>query len=1165
MIENNFIQDRTIAAQTSTTAEEDAKRWGIDPTVIKPQPQETPVAKNVQDIMSAPLEGAAKGAAATAESAVNLIPAAGDAIVSGMKQFDSWLQEKGLTHEALISTDFKFPKLDVVGPPSKDQQYGYAIGQFLAQTSAFAAGSVGMGVGKSIALSGPIAAAVMDPKAPRLADYIKDTPLVGPIAAFLVSKPDDSEAMSRLKNGLEAMTGNALLAGAFATVAGGLKNLRGTATEVVLPGSGPESAALKDVTPTPVEPLPGSPKSVDVVISPDYKSPLAGQSPDALLTKIRDMKAVGPEQIISNVDPAEKSGSASVDAQLAAQQGEQATMNQAARSRTGTTVDETLTAGSAIHADATRMQELLNRPTGASYNAEEITALGFETEAASKRLMQIAGDIVQNNASGLEVTEQVLTQYRQMADYFPFVREVFEGAMSESGRALNIKNYVFGTDMNKQAMSEYLALNGGSAEIKDQAAMLTEIFSNKGPQALQDVASKTVKGSTWGQALGEIYIQNLLSPMSAMKAVLSNISQQSLGILERQLAPAYAAARGEDTLALQMKFAANEATKSMARSAVAEISSGLEVFAESMKRFGQEVASGSPVQALDKLSRQASKGNRFAYQQGYAASSESLGVNNRLGAALIDTAASTLRLMSSPIAVVDRWSDALSFKMQGTYLATMKGMEKGLSGEELNSYVSGILAKEPTLPSLPSEVTPESMQKYLSDKAQYNEHKDIWDGIGKYRDAVKLQQTPESGWGADLYKAVNNDEVNDVLSVNGLPIVKAVSPFIRVAVNQAQLALDSTPFVQGLSVRNKEILAAGGVEADLLAARLKVMGTLMGLGAAGGLTHFMTGQGSLNPDTRASEKARGVVPYSFGSHAAFRELGAAGIVMSIGADLGVVGQYVGTGILSKEQEISIKDATEYITGSILDKITIDDVVVDFWSGAKDQNMKNLTKDTGNKLAGGAGALFVPATVNFARLQTDPFYRQSNNIIMDIVNRIPGLSDKLPAALDVMGYPIEHNKGFVRNVTDFNDNVVEKNQVLKGLINLGMAGALVNPDPEKGDPMTIRPMQKSLKFNGVTESIPLTPAQYNDMVLMSLGKESPDSSGNFQEQIKGILSNNKPDEIKKIQIKNAFAASRRLSKGMMLQKYPDLMEKYRELLSTRADALRGDSTDFMEDE
>lgn len=1180
MIESTYLKSRELASEELKSTDDLARELGFDPAEINKEEQQKPepfISTPATTGESPTASGAGKGIAKTAETAVNILPDVGNAVMDGLNKFDGWLQSKGYTHQDLISNDFRFPRLDlgIEGKVKKNERMGYALGQALAQVASFGTVSAARGVKTGIAVGGAVAAAVQDPKGPRLSDSLKDLPIVGPVAELLASKPDDSEVVGRVKNAIEGMTLDTGLTLATLGVLSGMRKLKPVEEAVV----GGEQAAIKAETQAAPEALtppkiePGSPKQISIELPDTYKSPLAGKDPDALLSDIRSIRSQGPDQVLSNIEPAARQG-APVDVQLAAQQGTQATINQELRSRSGTTIDQTLVAAAELHSNTEKFQALLNRPVGSGYSAEEITALGFEVESASEKLMQSANAIVEARSSGKPITDEMLSAYKQMADYFPYTREVFEGAMSESGRALNIKNYVFGSGMNKQLMSEYIQLHGGSAAIEDQAAMLADIASKKGSEGINQVAKELTKQATWGQAVYEVFVQNALSPLSAIKIASSNIAQQSIGIIERHIAPSFARARGETQLADQMSAAAWDATKATLRESVAEVTSGLETFAESMVAFAKDTFSSGPVSAYDKLSRKATEGFRFDYRKTPAMSSEALGIENRIGASLVDLWGATSRLGVSPVSMADRISDAVAFKGQGTYLARLKGMEKGLVGEELTKYVDTMLASSPIRPQIPTARTAEAMQAYSAELNLFKEKQEIWSGISDYRNAVKFQGTPTTGWGKHVYEAINESDI----SVMGVPVLKAVSPFVRNNVNMAQAAFDSIPFLRGISPRNKAILQGGGREADLLMSRYKIYNTLMALGAAGGVSGMLSGQGSLNTDVRRSQQERGVLPYSFGNVARYRDLGIAGSIMGLGADIGVLAQYIGTGIMDPKWEASVADASVYLAASLADKVVIDDVVADFWSGMRQDSLKDIMRSAPANLQRQLVTTGLPAAgaLTFIRNQMDPYKRVTKvgevelaglrNIVLDLANRLPGVSNNLPPALDTLGYPIEHNKGFIRNVTDFDDNLVEKNKTLKGLIALGMAGALVDPHPQDGETtMAIRPMDKSLRFRGTSDEIPLSPTQYNDMVLMSLGKESPGDKGEIEGRIQNVLDGNKPDEIKRILIKKIVAAGRQAARGKMLSKYPEIMAKYRELIRQRSGALKGDSSDFAEEE
>lgn len=1161
MIENTYRINREIQSEVLPTSEEfvtELKKYGIEPEMPQaPKPGELqPAQPSGKPDMQSDVSGLAKGAAKTAENIANVIPDIANAFQSGAQALDEWMLKTGITKDHLVNPKAaKFQRYDWDVKPTKEQEFSFLLGSFASQLATFGltAAKTGSLVGGAAA-GGATSFAVQDPQAPRFSDYLKDTPIVGPMADFLSSSPDDSEAESRFKNAIESMGIDTALGLAVSKIAGGYRTWKSSVAALEdTAKAAPTGAqpAIKETTAV------GQPKTfvaakMEQVPEPSIKEPVRnvfeGMTPQQINEDIQTaLREFDPEKEGINFQPYIRADVPSTGLAMAVEKKAGALGRPASK-----TDPEVFAKAAEIVGNTEKITELLNRPMGSAFTDIEVTALNMEMTSAGNEATKILDNIKELESVGADIPEATLVALDQQLSYFTNTFAKFNQSTSAAGSSLRMANYAFDAKGQSKALGQYLELVGGKESLRERAALLNDILE-KDPDGLikaADLVGKT--NATWGEALLEMRIQNMLSPVTAVKVAVSNMAQHLTETLSRSMAVRIAEKAGDTVMADIMKQAANAQQNTLYNSLGAELISGVKTFMEDVSEHGWRALKPSEM----------TKNNRYAYRTVPAMSSKALNIQNRIGATMVDAYGEASKLGAVPLQLVDIYSDAIARRTEGSYRATLAGLEKGLSGDELISFVDDVTKERPIKPLPPKNPTPEAARNFANEMAKYEEYSQIWKSVDEYANHVKFQGTPTTGIGGKFYEmAVSSD-----FSFAGVPLLRAASPFIRNKVNMAQAAFDVLPGTRGWSVRNQEILRAGGVDAYLLKARFQIANTVLMAGAVGGLTGLMYGKGAINPDVARVQRERGYNPYSFMNTANFDVAGTPGIVGAIATDVGFLARYYMSGAVDEKWNTDFTDALTYITASIADKLAPEDMIIDMWHGMSNLQ-ENPSRAIKAQLIREGVTTLTPsaATFNAARKLTDPTKRQTKsdalgiiqNIIMDLANRIPYVNKALEPALDTLGYPITEKYGVVRLATDFDPEFIEKNKVLKGLIDLGMAGALVTPHPEGAskDEMVIRPMAKTLKLKGTAETIPLTPKQYNDLVLMSLLKDNPDKPGEVEKKLSDILSSEKSDALKKLQILKIVSEYREAAKAKVVSNYPELKGKWKELVKQRAQAYR----------
>lgn len=1170
MMENTFRLNREIQSETLPTSEEfvsEIKKY-VDIPDEKPEqakPGELqPAQPSGKPDMQSDVSGLAKGAAKTAENIANTLPDVGNAFMQGASAIDDWMVKQGITKDHLINPKSKpFERFDFGVKPTKDQEFSFLLGSFASQLATFGLTAVKAGsLAKGVAVGGATSFAAQDPQAPRFSDYLKDTPIVGPMAELLSSSPDDSEAESRFKNALENMGIDAALGAATVKIAGAYKSWKGSISAL-------EDTAKAAPTPQLETPVgPGKPKTFQEVkpevqttpapaemIESPIPSAFKGMAPEEITENIqKSLASFDPEKEGINFAPYLRADSKITGLAMAAENKAGALGRPPAK-----TDPEMFAKAAEIVGNTDSLSPLLNKPPGSMYSDVEITAINMEMTAAGNEALAQLDSVKKIKATGEQVPDSLQVSLDQQLHYFTNLFAKFNGATSPAGSALRAANFSFDSKGQAKALGQYLELIGGRETALKNADMLNDILE-KDPNGLMKVGNMVTKtNATLGEAILEVRIQNMLSPVTAVKVGVSNMAQHMTETLARSLAVNIAQKAGDTATADIMLQAANAQQKTLYNSLGAELISGVKTFMEDVAEQGWRALKPSEM----------TKNSRYAYRTVPAMSGKALGIQNRIGSTLVDAFGESSKLGAVPIQLVDIYSDAIARRTEGSYRATLAGLEKGLTGQELTSFVDDVTKERPIKPVAPSRPTPAEARLFADNMAKYEEYSEIWKSIDEYSSAVKFQQTPSTGIGGKFYEMVAKSD----FTVMGVPILRAASPFIRNKINMAQAAFDVLPGMRGFSARNQEILAKGGVDAHLLKARWQIANAVLMTGAVGGFTGLMYGRGALNPDVAQKQKERGFNPYSFQNTVNFDVAGTPGVVAAIATDVGFLAKYYASGAVDDRWNADFMDGVTYITSVLADKLAPEDMIIDIWHGLSNLQ-ENPSRAIGNQMTRELVTTALPsaATWNAARRLIDPTKRQTKsdalgviqNIVMDLANRIPGVNKALEPQLDTLGYPITEKYGAVRLVTDFDPEFIEKNKVLKGLVDLGMAGALVTPHPEGAskDELVIRPMKKSLKLRGTAEEIPLTPTQYNDLVLMSLLKESPGKPGKVEEIISKVLSSSKSEAVKKLQINKVIGAYREAAKVQLVKKYPELKEQWRELVKQRSSAYKEEGVSLV---
>ena len=259
------------------------------------------------------------------------------------------------------------------------------------------------------------------------------------------------------------------------------------------------------------------------------------------------------------------------------------------------------------------------------------------------------------------------------------------------------------------------------------------------------------------------------------------------------------------------------------------------------------------------------------------------------------------------------------------------------------------------------------------------------------------------------------------------PSLRAIFPFVRTPVNVFRYAIKNLP---GLNLLQREywdmLNGKMGPELKATAAGQMAMGSLA-LSVGGILTADgrLTGGGPKDPALRQALEATGWKAYSFirdnedGSHTyiPYNRFDPVGLLFGIAAD--VTELTLTYPDRSEDADNLAVAAALAVAKNISDKTYLQNVN-GFMRAASDPDA-NL-----GKFVGQLGESLVPASSMLRQLNSDPYMREARTAVDNVLDRMPGFSDKLPPLRDPFGYPMKVRTGLV--FEDNADDVVDAEQI-----------------------------------------------------------------------------------------------------------------------------------------
>jgi hypothetical protein len=886
-------------------------------------------------------------------------------------------------------------------------------GQVAATVTQFITGMVGaskvtrLGGIKGGFVNGAIADAVaFDPHQKRLSNLVQDYPaLQNPVTEFLASKPEDPEALGRLKNAIEGAGIGAVAEGLFWGIRSWAASRRGdlkladefaqkaddvTPDRMPAPGGAPaveatvSSSIRKDEVTIPKA------ANDDAVISSPAESPRIETAPDEATQVVRDAQPlVNPNRealarSIADEVATTRRGSEVLgdDAVPRATMGEMpkgdvrrydwsaagdvdgfiATARTVARETRGQMQagrPEDVVTWKQAEEGARKLAEeygaepalllgqLHRKATDMAIVSEETTAFVTMTRRLNADVTEMAKAVNEGRLlEGYQTTDEMAEAFQRSAALLADVTASMQGIRTGFGRGLNILKMADNIDpqliwQQKNNLDELARTIVAFAD--DPAGMAHALRKHYEPTAMDRVAT--------------YYSANLLwSPDTHAVNILSNAARALSLPVERMVGGALTG-RG-DMMALG------------ARQLVAMPS----VLLDSLKMAGRAFKLGRPV--LDPGSfKVAAGGTGEAATNRIFAPNEAWGDVQKFGAELANKLWQVQQLSHRALGAQDEFFKQLMARSLITAEGTAKGLKQGLKGDELRGFVR-------------------------------REMTEAFEADGAIIRADALEQARRATFTEDLGPGILQDIQIGLAKYPALRVLAL--PFFKTPVNLFKQSMRWTPGINFLVRDVRTRYAMGGEEQAKVLGEMglgaMIWGTAWSLAASGAITDG----GPIGDQNQRKMTNSGWRPYSIvkenedGStnYIPLNNAEPFGMVLGLAADLHRAFE-------QKDATPDLEDAAMAVFHSIVRNVQDRNFFQGFANLLGAFNREGDTSGV-KKVAGSIVGGMVPFSsgINFANQFNDPIMRDARTILDQVMRRMPGMSDELPARRNWIGEAVE---------------------------------------------------------------------------------------------------------------------------------------------------------------
>ncbi|WP_038358594.1 pentatricopeptide repeat-containing protein [Bosea sp. UNC402CLCol] len=891
----------------------------------------------------------------------------------------------------------------------------YAGGRLLKAAGMVAAPTVGGAVAQGAGRGALVDMLSFDPYEERLSNMIEThTSIREPVTQFLAARPDDSQALGRLKNAVEGL-GIGMAAEGFIHAIKGLKAIRAGNREEALKafddmeksGFKPDEPDLtKDRAPDPQE-APAKPvndNKADPNANPE--APAKEAPKDSAEASAKVTEETGPKP--SNDNAVAPEAPIKVDEKALRESVEMTITEQAygqGRNLSGIRTDliENGDDLNAIMSSTQRMyaEEIAKQRGGAEVLTNEMLKaqadtladiVGTNSTALMQQIGKTAGDLQNLPAAMLMYRDVLTTAYTKLVDIakiyhdplggtgpFKTRQEVTEAFIKNYEIAANIQAYYRG-----QQTQIARSLNAMKITAKNRKGALTDLDMESVRGAGEDrlramagdiaAAGHQADGTLNAKAVSKVirggFAENLVNAVISFRTngMLSGLTTQSTNVVSSVLTAALRPA--EKFLAGASRYSTAEGRAQMVEAGlqygamVASVKDGISMAAKAFRLNAPQLDPGR------------ARIENVSYKR---PPSEAFNIQNSAVATVADAVGTLVNLPGRMMLSGDEFVKQLVYRSEVRSAAYREALQEG-------SWKSGDFTNFGQIVS-----------KRLDESV---------DDVGRAMNPDALEVARESTFTKDLKAATwfGKPTIGEDLQrfAGNHPSMRVVMPFIRTPTNILRFGWDRTPF---LNLGRKEyydaIMGARGVQAQADAKAKFAMGSMLWGGAVALATDgSLTGAGPQDPKQRKLLEATGWRPYSIrykkedGStgyfsfarldpFAGFLGMAADYTELAGGMDDETMWETAGKGLIATVKQLVSKSYLQGLT-EFLDALN------------------NPDRNT-EKLAKSLAASFAPNLI--AKMGDDPYQREARTAMEAVRRKIPGYSQELDPVRNILGEPV----------------------------------------------------------------------------------------------------------------------------------------------------------------
>lgn len=615
------------------------------------------------------------------------------------------------------------------------------------------------------------------------------------------------------------------------------------------------------------------------------------------------------------------------------------------KSRRGVQTHE-MTRNAATKEDTLKLEELLGRKVGTSYNAGEITRARYFLVASAQNLVGLG-----QKASGINGTLNDKWEFYRALQLHAAVQAQVSGAIAEAGRTLNaMKMLASNEQLMVNQIQETLRHLPGNVKIEDLALSISTMHT---PQQVGKMVRKVTHAKSWDM-LAEWWINSLLSgPVTHAVNVTSTALTTLAQVPERWVAGQFGKALGHQG-------------EGVADGEAIEMAYGMiEGFKDGLKAAWHVLKTGEAIDPVSKVESSFQKAITAENVQNLLPIKKlapNLLEEGGMLARAVDLVGTGIRIPTTALQAEDSFFKSVAYRME------LRAQSLRMAKQEFPDDLEKQAKRMAEIMNDPEQYAPQiilNAQNFARYATYTNE-------LGKY--------------GSGFQKFASH------------PLMRFIVPFVRTPTNILKFGLERSPF--GIA---KVIRAGTPAERELALARVALGSTVMMVAGYMASQGLITGGGPSDKNLQATLRRTGWQPYSVkvgDKYYSYNRLEPLGMTLGLASDFAEI-----TGLAGEEYQANyeeIGDLATAISMSLAKNVTSKTWLKGF------SEMIHVLEDPdryGKTYSEKMIGTVVPSAVATVERAVDPELSAVWDSMDSIKSRLPYFSEQVPVRRDFWGQPI----------------------------------------------------------------------------------------------------------------------------------------------------------------